>query len=600
MTLASNLTTAAEALNRGDFAQALERLLPLSQQFADIADVWQLLALAYKGVGELSAAESAFRTAIELDPQPHVLANLGNLYRQLGDPSSALEAYDQALKRQPGNVAAAVNRGRALMDLGRLDAAADAFSSVLDQKPEHINARIGLAQVLQQQGYQEPAMELFQSVLAVQPENAAALNGLGISLKVLGYADDAVEVLRKGAAVVPESTEVHSNLASALVQADRPEEAVAAYQHALELDPQNPDLHHWLNGYLGVIDHPKYLQSYREALEREPGAPELATSLARKLLLNERGAEATTVLNEALSARPDEAALHREMSHVLREQEQFDSALDCARKAYSLAPEEPTVRQELANAIMAAASDYDEAVALMAGLVEQFPNDQGMLALYATALRYAERETEYRRLADYDRLVNKRLIDPPEAFTDRASFVAYLREALLALHTTRRHPVEQSMVNGTQTLDDLFSRRDPAVAALANALHAQLLDIVTSFPQDESHPLLRRNSGRLGFSDSWSVRLREQGFHKNHFHSEGWLSSAFYLVVPDAVDAGQGEGWIKFGEPGFRARQPLAAEYWIKPEEGALVAFPSYLWHGTEPLRTARERMTVGYDVLPV
>jgi hypothetical protein len=30
-----------------------------------------------------------------------------------------------------------------------------------------------------------------------------------------------------------------------------------------------------------------------------------------------------------------------------------------------------------------------------------------------------------------------------------------------------------------------------------------------------------------------------------------------------------------------------------------LVVFPSYLWHGTEPLHTASERMTVGYDVLP-
>jgi len=29
------------------------------------------------------------------------------------------------------------------------------------------------------------------------------------------------------------------------------------------------------------------------------------------------------------------------------------------------------------------------------------------------------------------------------------------------------------------------------------------------------------------------------------------------------------------------------------------VVFPSYLWHGTEPLLTAGERMTVGYDILP-
>ena len=93
--------------------------------------------------------------------------------------------------------------------------------------------------------------------------------------------------------------------------------------------------------------------------------------------------------------------------------------------------------------------------------------------------------------------------------------------------------------------------------------------------------------------------LRNKGFHKNHYHSHGWLSSAFYLTVPDAVSAGGKEGWIKFGEPGFRARKPLGPEYWLQPEEGALAIFPSYLWHGTEALQSDVERMTVGFDVLP-
>ena len=83
------------------------------------------------------------------------------------------------------------------------------------------------------------------------------------------------------------------------------------------------------------------------------------------------------------------------------------------------------------------------------------------------------------------------------------------------------------------------------------------------------------------------------GFHKNHYHSHGWLSSAFYLTVPDVVNAGGKEGWIKFGEPGFRAREPLSPEHWLQPEEGALAIFPSYLWHGTEALQSDVERMTV-------
>lgn len=65
------------------------------------------------------------------------------------------------------------------------------------------------------------------------------------------------------------------------------------------------------------------------------------------------------------------------------------------------------------------------------------------------------------------------------------------------------------------------------------------------------------------------------------------------------VSAGGKEGWIKFGEPGFRARKPLGPKHWMLPEEGALAIFPSYLWHGTEALQSDVERMTVGFDVLP-
>ena len=600
MTLTATLQNAAQRLNQNQPSEALDLLLPVSREFDDVADVWQLLALAYKGIGEFAAAESAFLKAIALSPVPHVIVNLANLYRQTGDLAQALSRYDEALKIVPDNVSASVNRARTLMDLGRLEEAETAFRAVTQGAPHHVNGRIGLAQVLQKMGHQEQAIEIFQDVLNDNPENAAALNGLGISLKVLGYADDAVEVLQQGARQAPDSPEIYSNLASALVQSDRPDEAVACYQRALSLDPENPDLHDWYNGYLGVLEHPEYLKSYRKALQTRPEQTALAEAYARKLFLNGRVSEAEQVLLDTIGVAGENGPLARELSHVRRESGQFDAALEVARRAVALEPDEPANKRELASAIMAAAQDYDEALDLLRALVSAYPHDQGLWALYATALRYTQREQEYRELVDYDKLVNKRYLTPPEGFESRGEFVAHIREALLALHTTRRHPVEQSMVNGTQTLDDLFSRRDPAVGLVVQSLHQQLQDLIDNLPSAAGHPLLGRNTGKLGFSDSWSVLLREHGYHKNHFHSEGWLSSALYLIVPDAVSSGGGEGWIKFGEPGFRAREPLAPEYWVKPEEGALVVFPSYLWHGTEPLKTASQRMSVGYDVVPL
>ena len=595
--LAQKLQQAAALLQAKDYLQALELLHAMESAGIDSADFWQLLALAQKGLEQVKEAEESYRRSIALVPQPHVLANLANLYRQQHRREEAESRYQEALSLDANHLPARVNYGQLLLEGKQFEAAAQQFSAALERKRDHVNAQIGLAQALQQLGDQESAMALFQEVLTSDANNATALNGLGISLKTLGYGDEAVRRLRQAHQVAPNSAEVLLNLASALAVADRPEEAVAAYEAMLVRDPDNPELHAYFNGYLGVIGHADYLKSYHRALQRHPGDPRFAAPLARKYLLENRGQDAVRVLETALSEGGEPALLHQELSHVLREQGEFIRGLECARSAVA-ANRTPASERELATAIMAAGADYQEAHTLLTSLVEQFPVDQGLWALCATALRYTNNLEAYRALVDYDKMIQVREIACQQDFANLADFIYFIRQSLLRLHTTKQHPVEQSMLHGTQTLDDLFSRRDPAIQQLRVALGEQLTSVIAGLPAHDDHPLYGRNTGHFAFSDSWSVRLWRDGFHKNHFHSQGWLSSAFYLTVPNAVDHG-GEGWIKFGEPGFKAREPLSADYWVKPREGSLVVFPSYLWHGTEPLKTASERVTVGYDILP-
>jgi hypothetical protein len=94
------------------------------------------------------------------------------------------------------------------------------------------------------------------------------------------------------------------------------------------------------------------------------------------------------------------------------------------------------------------------------------------------------------------------------------------------------------------------------------------------------------------------VQLRPGGFHADHLHSQGWLSSAFYVATPEAVDNGR-EGWLKFGEPGVPTRPSLAAEHFVKPRPGLLVLFPSYMWHGTVPFAGDERRLSIAFDLLP-
>ncbi len=96
------------------------------------------------------------------------------------------------------------------------------------------------------------------------------------------------------------------------------------------------------------------------------------------------------------------------------------------------------------------------------------------------------------------------------------------------------------------------------------------------------------------------MRLRPGGFHANHVHPRGWISSAFYVALPAAVeDAESRAGWLKFGEPGPPTSPTLGPEHFVKPEPGLLALFPSHMWHGAVPFGGDEPRLTIAFDVAP-
>ena len=87
----------------------------------------------------------------------------------------------------------------------------------------------------------------------------------------------------------------------------------------------------------------------------------------------------------------------------------------------------------------------------------------------------------------------------------------------------------------------------------------------------------------------------------NHVHPEGWISSSYYVAVPEETKSDNNRaGWIKFGEPPFDTSPPSPPEKWIGPEAGMLVLFPSFLWHGTEAIHDGSIRVTAPFDAVPV
>ena len=175
-----------------------------------------------------------------------------------------------------------------------------------------------------------------------------------------------------------------------------------------------------------------------------------------------------------------------------------------------------------------------------------------------------------------------------------------LAELLRALHTAEAPYAEQSVRAGTQTDRSVLLRHEP----ILQRARAALLECVRAYvaalpPHDATHPLLSRPREQLTVAGSWSVRLGARGFNVVHSHPVGWISSAFYVALPDAADMGPAPaGHFHFGAPPPELGLDLSPYATIAPNEGQLVLFPSTMWHGTHPI-AGGERLNIAFDIVP-
>jgi hypothetical protein len=178
---------------------------------------------------------------------------------------------------------------------------------------------------------------------------------------------------------------------------------------------------------------------------------------------------------------------------------------------------------------------------------------------------------------------------------------AELRELamlLRQLHTASAPYMEQSVRGGTQTDRPLFLRQEPIIQTTKRKIIAAVGEYIAALPApDSAHPLLGLARGAVAFEGSWSVRLRSQGYHVSHTHPVGWISSAFYVALPDAAQLGPAPaGWISFGTPPTELGLDLPSYRQIEPKPGRLALFPSTMWHSTLPFNDG-ERLVVAFDV---
>jgi tetratricopeptide (TPR) repeat protein len=284
---------------------------------AALGHLYSELAAQYGGRGEyLNKAIENYKLAMRNDPETGSLAQeLAELYVQSGQIRSAVNEFEEAVKRNPDDVNARRILARLYtarirddqqnrMNEEMLKLAIAQYEKVGEKTPQDVENWLMLGRLYKLAQNSVAAEKAYKKALDVQPDNEDALTGLAMVYSDLGDTASASQMLRR---VVDKNPSMRTlmALAAAYEQMKEFRQAADAYKRALDLNKENTDLK----------------RAYGEALFK---ADDLA---AARTVFEEVGAEDPNDLLSALR-----------LSQIYRQQRDFAKAREYALKATHLDP----------------------------------------------------------------------------------------------------------------------------------------------------------------------------------------------------------------------------------------------------------------------
>jgi Flp pilus assembly protein TadD len=510
----------------------------------------------------------------------------------------------------------------ALARAGELDAALDQYRELLALVPDDPAAAAEVGLIGCRTAREEEVLPSVRAAATAHPDHARVWQVLGLMHRALEDLEPAIEAFDRAAGLVPRDPSIAHGRARACFEAGQP--SVGHYETLRRLVPGDKAVLLGLAAALiaeGRSD--EAVTSLEAELERDPTWATGHAALARHLWAMGEGEAFTASFEKALHRYPRSLDLWRELIVALIHTGAFETALEAIARGRAAAGPHPLFEANEA-ACQAELGRYDEADALFARVAPL--RDPTIMGRHIRHLLRTGRPAQAERIAlsmsqtplaseffPYLAIAwrmtgnplwqwlegDPRLVGVYD-LADILPSLEELAERLRALHVTLHQPLEQSLRGGTQTDGFLLLRTEPAFRALRAAfVEAVRAHVAQLPPPDPRHPQLGRPRSPIRFCGSWSVRLTSGGCHANHFHPEGWFSSAFYVSLPEPADRGpEPAGWLKLGEPQAELHLDLPPIRLIEPKPGRLVLFPSTMWHGTRPFESG-ERLTVAFDVAP-
>jgi uncharacterized protein (TIGR02996 family) len=259
-----------DAIKAEDYAQAKSILTEARTEAPKDPQAAYYLGVAHEQLGDVQAAETEYRAAVELDPKlVEASANLSAILLDAGKAEEARRAADQGLKADPKHPALLLNLALALEAAGNKTEALTAYGRAIDARPDDPELRLAYADLLIEAKREADAAE--QVKAAKNTDDPRLLAAVAHRMGKLGQPAECVAALDRALQGKPNAELLVRRGICRHDSGDDPG-ALADYEAALKVDPNSIPAHYYLGQHLAAKKDKKGASAhFKTAVELSKG-----------------------------------------------------------------------------------------------------------------------------------------------------------------------------------------------------------------------------------------------------------------------------------------------------------------------------------------
>lgn len=247
------------------------------------------------------------------------------------DYTLAEKIYKNLILEEPDNISYKMQLGNLYVKAGKDDQALTIFKQIEKADNENLDALVAISGIYRRQKRYEESVAFLEQGLVIcesSPKAHAKISyNLGFTYRQMGNYDGAIKCFEEVVEDNPSDVLANNHLGAIYALQGNHTQAIEAYNRGLKYDPNHPILQFNIaKSYAEIGEISKAQSFYEGALRAKPGWTEAIEAYSDLLLVENKVAEADTVVNQALELYPDDVKMHTAKGNVFNRQSIFEHA----------------------------------------------------------------------------------------------------------------------------------------------------------------------------------------------------------------------------------------------------------------------------------